>query len=146
MIENPEPDVRPFKRRKFYRKRADAEDEAINKSVVESPHDDATGSLTLDELISRASTSVDSVGKEKSGEPSSVAEILRHRKGLHRRKGGIEFTNTSNDTKVGPSEPHTDVALSGEHSAVDKITTVVDRFAPQTGQVADVDQHMYTMP
>ena len=144
---DPEPSSRPSKRRRFYRKRANAEDETNNEGTsIESRNGNSTEPLTVDEMISQSLGSTDTIAEGESEAPSSVTEILRQRKVLQRRRGGIEFTNdTGNAAKDGPTEPGIKSPPLVEDGAADKIMTVVNRFAPQTGQVADVDQHMYVI-
>ncbi|KAL8829178.1 MAG: hypothetical protein Q9191_002155 [Dirinaria sp. TL-2023a] len=136
---------RPLKRRRFYRKRANAEDEANNNNeatAIESPNGSPAEPLPVDDMIPQTFGSADTMAEEESEEPSSVTGILRQRKVLRRRRGGIEFTNTGNAARDGPPEPRIQNPLLGDDGAAERIMTVVDRFAPQTGQVADVDQHM----
>ena len=75
-------------------------------------------------------------------EPLSVAEILRQRKAAVRRKGGIEFT--SSHTPVSTAPQISDALVVKEDDIPAEIKSVIERFAPQTGQVSDVaDKHMY---
>ena len=134
---------RPSKRRKFYRKRTDPEDEdeapTTTSSAPPSPH-----SMTLDQLISHHAhlTDTETQHQEKEDEPSSIAEILRQRKATSRRKGGIEFTNAHASTSSTPQT--SDALVAKEHEIPADIKAVIERFAPQTGQLSDVaDKHMY---
>ncbi|KAL8634951.1 MAG: hypothetical protein Q9228_007510 [Teloschistes exilis] len=128
---------RPFKRRKFFRKRlesgSDAEEDSTTKGSVQI---DSTSEQPLP-------PSVD--GREQTDVEAqvSVAELLRRRRAAQKRRAGIEF---SNSTPVGDSSG-TIVPVAGDEildneENLNKILTVVDRFAPQTGQVADVDKHI----
>ena len=127
-----------FKRRKFYRKRADAEDESPPPTISSAPP--APHSMTLDQLISHHAHLTETQHQEKEEEPSSVAEILRQRKAALRRKGGIEFTNAHTST----SNTTSDTLVAKEHEIPADIKAVIERFAPQTGQLSDVaDKHMY---
>lgn len=132
---------RPFKRRKFFRKRlepgSDAEEDSTTKGNVQI---DNTSEQPLP-------PSVD--GREQTDVEAqvSVAELLRRRRAAQKRRAGIEF---SNSTPVGDSSG-TIIPVAGDEildneENLNKILTVVDRFAPQTGQVADVDKHMYAEP
>lgn len=132
---------RPFKRRNFFRKRvefgSDAEEDSTTKSNVQI---DSTSEQPLPPFVD---------GKEHADVEAqvSVAELLRRRRAAQKRRAGIEF---SNSTPVGESSNTImsgtgDEILDNEES-LHKILTVVDRFAPQTGQVADVDKHMYAKP
>ena len=104
---------------------------------------DTTGSselLTVDELIAQnGRPSSAEAQTEQEGTKISVAEILRQRKTAQRKKGGIDFSNTHS---VSATVPPTSDALTAKEDPVEQLKTVVDRFAPQTGQVADVDKHM----
>lgn len=130
---------RPFKRRKFIRKRvgssSDAEEDANTKG--------------RDDTERPVPPSVD--GKEQTDVEThlSVVELLRRRRAAQKRRAGIEFSNA---TPVGESSssslilPKAGDDILDNDESLDKILTVVDRFAPQTGQVADVDKHMYAKP
>lgn len=134
---------RPSKRRKFYRKRADDHDE----DNIEQPAEQVIHlptSITLDELVSSQGQPVSHSHLQEETTPS-IADILRQRKALHRRKGGIDLTNEITATKLLPLDAliqHTPAEINGITADVEK---VVNRFAPQTGQVADVDKHMYAL-
>ena len=138
---------RPSKRRKFYRKRTDAEDEGLPTlpSPPPPPPPPPLESMTVDELISHHAHLNESQNEKADEEPLSVAEILRQRKAMMRRKGGIEFTNSHTSSST---TPHTsDALLVKEDDTPADIKSVIERFAPQTGQVADVaDKHMYAIP
>ncbi|KAL9608320.1 MAG: hypothetical protein Q9167_006841 [Letrouitia subvulpina] len=138
---NADTSAHPFKRRKFYRRRAASGEDDISPAPQPSRNTDLE-LLTLDELVSQNAKSVDPINEEVEDDELPVAEILRRRKAALRRRGGIEFTNSavSAGSKL-PSPPGSDAILENEDD-LDKILTVVDRFAPQTGQVADVDKHM----
>ena len=126
------------KRRKFYRKRTDAQYDAEPAlSSAPSPQ-----SMTLDQLIQNHAHPTQPHRQDADEEPSSVAEILRQRKAALRRKGGVEFTNNSTSTATA-SKPSDALTVKGDETPAD-IKAVVERFAPQTGQVSDVaDKHMY---
>jgi hypothetical protein len=129
---------RPSKRRKFYRKRGE-EDLPI---VEDEPKPDADATdnlhaLTLDELISHEGSPH---GPDAADQrlPLSAAEIISRRK-AQRRRLGIEFNNLSSGlTSSAPPESSAVV----EHDDTPQMKTINDRFAPQRGQVADVDKHM----
>jgi hypothetical protein len=133
----------PFKKRKIHRRRPQSEEEEDDGIRVALPSTaNAPEIVTLDELSHDADARACN-----AQEPSlSVAEILRHRKAIQRRKGGIEFRALDTASKSDTSESRAISSLLDKDEAMDKIVTVVDRFAPQTGQVADVDQHMYAIP
>lgn len=129
---------RPSKRRKFYRKRTDVEDEG--SPIPSSPP--PPPSMTVDELISHHAHLTDTQHLKPDEESLSVAEILRQRKAALRRKAGIEFTNSQPSTSTTPQT--SDALVVKEDDTLADIRAVVERFAPQTGQVSDVaDKHMY---
>ena len=129
----------PSKRRKFYRKRRD-EELLVNEDEAQAEADvtDNVHSLTIDELVSKRGSLHDPDAEHDQKLPLSAAELICRRK-AHRRRLGIEFNNSNSDrTSSAPPEIST-VALQDD---VLEIKTINDRFAPQTGQVADVDKHM----
>ncbi len=126
------------KRRKFYRKRTDAQHDA-EPALSSAP---PPQSMTLDQLIQNHAHPTQSHHQDPDEEPSSVADILRQRKAALRRKGGVEFTNNNTSTATA-SKPSDALIVKGDETPAD-IKAVVERFAPQTGQVSDVaDKHMY---
>lgn len=137
---------RPFKRRKFYRRRADLSNHDIGSSGSPSARECV---LPNDAVADEPGAVLHPLGVEQARNEEShptVAELLLRRKAAQRRKGGIEFTNNAPATDRSAEEARPgEEALENEDS-FDKILTVVDRFAPQTGQVADVDKHMYEEP
>lgn len=136
----------PFKKRRFHRKRTGyAVEEMPDKArTTESPSSPPpTELLNLDETMSRNSNIAGTQSQEQRDAPLSVAELLRQRKALQRRKGGIGFSNASTTTDIALPAPQDESPIHEEGPIQTKFTTVTDRFAPQTGQVAEVDQHMY---
>lgn len=134
----------PCKKRKVYRRRPQSEDEEEESVHIASPPTTTHSELmSLNEMIRLSSHNADAKADDKVETPFSVAEVLRQRKATQRRRGGIEFRHGG--TAVTHDSPGTQATSSpqDEEQKLDKIITVVDRFAPQTGQVADVDQHMY---
>lgn len=137
---------RPSKRRKFYRKRADTEDDPTSDAAPLPPI--ATPELqTVDELIfqSGASRRTDDVAESEG--PISVADLIRQRKAIQRRRGGIEFTNLHSAASA-LSTGNSNQALVEKHDETPAdIKSVIERFAPQTGQVSEAtDKHMYGLP
>ncbi|KAL8731728.1 MAG: hypothetical protein Q9181_004196 [Wetmoreana brouardii] len=135
---------RPFKRRRFYRKRAD-DDEIV---TVESPSNRSNVVVPRDGKASLIQTSHISDGEEQTDGHYQlpVAEILRRRRAAQKRRAGIEFTNATPVARSNAITPRPGDEVLDNGDSLDKILTVVDRFAPQTGQVADVDKHMYARP
>lgn len=133
---------RPSKRQRFYRKRADVDNEDENNPnhPASSSISISTDSLTIEELISQNSGNSNVTLRTDEVRRLPVAEILRQRKAAQRRRGGIEFSNsTLATTAILPAD---DADTENHDDTVGELKTVVDRFAPQTGQVADVDKHM----
>ena len=139
---------RPSKRRKFYRRKieAEAEDDEAASAPPNAPAP-APEPMTVDELISHGGDG-SSTAQEASGEAKrSINDIIRQRKAIQRRKGGIEFTNHD---AAHPS-PETSNQLVRKEDVEDEISedirNVISRFAPQTGQITeDTDKHMYVSP
>ena len=134
---------RPSKRRKFYRKRDEPKEDNSDPSIEQVAQ--LPTPITLDELVSNQGRHVSDSEAQTEATPS-IADILRKRKALQRRKVGIDFTNETIATKHPSSDAviqHTPAEMEGTTTDVDK---VVNRFAPQTGQLADVDKHMYVFP
>ena len=116
----PEPTTvfRPLKRRKVFRQRDSSQ--SPSRDDTATPDSDANGPPSEDNPVANA----------------SVAEQLRQRKALQRR-GGITFSAAQTDTPCGEA--------SAEPQRISKDAPTDDyaiRFAPQTGQVADVNKHM----
>ncbi len=134
----------PFKKRKVYRKRPQSEDE--EDDGIHIPTAIAPEPMSLNELIAQSSRYVDAKAYDEQQTPLSVAEILRQRKAAQRRKGGIEYRTVDTASRTESSGTQATSSLLDKDDSLGRIVTVVDRFAPQTGQVADVDQHMYAIP
>ncbi|KAI4247469.1 MAG: hypothetical protein L6R40_001417 [Gallowayella cf. fulva] len=69
-------------------------------------------------------------------------EILRRRRAAQRKRAGIEFGKATSLAGSSATEVTFGNEIIGKDDSLEKILTVVDRFAPQTGQVADVDKHI----
>lgn len=136
---------RPAKRRKCYRKRTDLEAEEDAPKPESHKSVPSPEPMTVDELIARNGHTTPPQEKSDKEAALSIAEILRHRKAIARRRGGIEFTNDnpSSSTTPQPSE----ALIEREDETPADIKSVIERFAPQTGQVTDTtDKHMYIFP
>lgn len=88
----------------------------------------------------------DEEGMTPGGAQLPVSEILRLRRLAQRKRAGIEFTNATSTPEGGNVEARPGDEVLDNEDSFGKILTVVDRFAPQTGQVANVDKHMYAQP
>ena len=127
---------RPAKRRKFYRRRNDDEDSTEQDTVVRQ--------------LSQAPDTAELVGDLRSTDDGlednaqHIGEILRLRKLARARKGGIAFNESVDHLRSGSGTPieETSAALVLKDEIPDEIKSVTGRFAPQTGQVVDVDKHM----
>ena len=120
---------RPSKRRKLYRKRAeDPADEHISN--------DPPPNLTS---IMNGAAKPTTVSAENNAMPS---HIIRQRTTQHRKRAGIEFTNSS--VRRESPEQGIDEAPTERNSGAPEsnIPDVVSRFAPQTGETMSVDKHM----
>lgn len=134
-----EPLIRPAKRRKFYRKH---NAENVDNSVATPTSSEHSTALPLSLTTDVDKPDSEAAGEDEESHPLTMAEILRRRQAARNRRGGIEFTNTNTNTKGEgiPTEPAPTTLEKGDPSK--ELHTVVNRFAPQTGQVADVDKHM----
>ena len=132
----------PSKRRKFYRKRETLEEEIVDDNIISANATPVTSEpLTIEELISHHANQSDISRQHEESTLPTTAEILRQRKAAQRKRLGIEFTNADN-ARASIIVPESSNALAEKNDITPVIKTVVDRFAPQTGQVADVDKHM----
>lgn len=140
------PAIRPAKRRKVYRQRDDSDSilEANDATSLPIGGVSAETPTTLEELVQQARNATDMVHENDAEPPLRVAEILRRRRVARNRRGGIEFSNVGQSTKPIPqsTQPTDALALVDKDDTAADVKTVVNRFAPQTGQVLDVDKHM----
>ena len=137
---------RPLKRRKFYRKRVDEignnegtnNDGEASMDIVPLNSSEAIPTVPLRQAPHESDNETDESTSLK------MAEILHLRKlNRHRKLGGIEFTVARPPPGSGSRTPQ---QHGGEHDEEDitpeEVKKVVNRFAPQTGQVMDVNKHM----
>ena len=117
------PTFRPTKRPKLYRKR---------ESSAEPSTEPPNAAQNTDQLLLSTSNLASEL---------SVTDILRQRKVLQRRLGGIKFSTSEPVSKVAETQIER-ISNAPTTSASTRLEAVGDRFAPQTGQVADVDKHM----
>lgn len=135
---------RPAKRRKYLRRKTDAEadeDETVTDAIalVTAPEP-----MTVDELISHGADGSPSVHEAPEDVKLSVQDLIRQRKAVQRRKGGIEFTNHSAPSPAPETNGQLIAKEDVEEEVPEDIRNVISRFAPQTGQVTDDnDKHMY---
>ena len=134
-----------FKRRKFYRKRVqDANSDEPGPAEPSRSSNIPQLLVTHDADPSIISNSDDE--KFGNGAQMPVSEILRRRRLAQKRRAGIEFTNATPIPEGSAIEATPGDEILDNEDSFGKILTVVDRFAPQTGQVADVNKHMYALP
>lgn len=136
------PSLRPFKRRKCYRKRGEIESPTSGDDIKSESNEEEAKPLTLDELITHHGLDHNMTVEDGEDSQFSAAQILRQLKAVPKRRGGIEFTIPTVNARTDSPEPKDSDHLKDKDAATQDIKTVVDRFAPQTGQVADVDKHM----
>ncbi|KAI9868701.1 MAG: hypothetical protein M1813_004551 [Trichoglossum hirsutum] len=132
-VANIEPLFRPLKRRRFYRKRTDGDDIGTRDDDPVPVATPTLPSLPSPELLQKIEGDTDEPAK------LDMAEILRLRK-LRCRRNGIEFT-VARPPGSGSGTPQPDTDEDAEMTP-EEVKKVVNRFAPQTGQVMDVDKHM----
>lgn len=115
---------RPAKRRKFQRTRHLTEDGDIHAELASSE----TGACGA---------------RDDSPDEPAFTEILRQRKTNRNRRQGIEFSPM---TPNAVTESSTSNNLTAMAPQVARLRTISDRFVGHTGQVVDVDKHMFVLP
>lgn len=126
-----EPDVapeslfRPVKRRKFMRKR---------------PNDDTDNDRTNDAGSDRNSCPREEIQSTGQNDEGEATEVVRLRRPPPARKGGIGFSTKS---RLGQDETQSSALASAEDLEQERIQAMRDRFTGHTGQMVDVDKHMY---
>lgn len=135
---------RPLKRRRFYRKHPDSlQDDQAALAETPASSNSTPNPPSIDHTPAEPSI-LETV--DDDDHPSlSVADLLRRRRTTQRKRAGIEFTNAPAVQESGAGESVAGDGSLDKEASLDKILAVVDRFAPQTGQVADVDKHMYAI-
>ncbi|KAI9738845.1 MAG: hypothetical protein M1834_008352 [Cirrosporium novae-zelandiae] len=127
----PDPMIRPNKRRKFMRRRFDDDDETTTETHPSPPQHSISHGNNDEETKSNS-----------ADEDLAISEILRLRKAVKSRRGGIEFSNNpSRSTSTDPNSS-TSMELVQQGAVQDPVQTAADRFIPHTGLVANVDKHM----
>ena len=111
---------RPAKRRKFTRNRR-------------APESDELQPLRLDS---------DSLDNDSEALVAPVADILRLRK-TKTRRNGIEFSNIRTRSSEPPPVSSADQAVVD--SDKERLKAITDRFVAHSGQVVDVDRHMFVL-
>ena len=124
---------RPAKRRKVFRQRREDADSGSEKET--------SGSASPGPLVAVKGSPTALLSEAQGDDGLSLSEVLRMRKAAQRRKDGVEFCSSTPQpqaTSVAPPSPT--VTQASETSTA--ISMINSRFAPPTGQVADVDKHM----
>ncbi len=115
---------RPNKRRKFQWSRTRTEDEVADIEVESAAPETS----------------------ERNGQDANapaIAEILKMRKAQRNRRHGVEFSNARTNIS---SEDAVSTSLTTVDPQPDKLRAISDRFVGHTGQVVDVDKHMFVLP
>lgn len=137
---------RPPKRRRFYRKRTDTEDD--DASDTPPPPTVATPELHIgNQLISHNGHAGNDTVHTDEEASLSVADLVRQRKAIQRRRGGLEFTNLNPPISASNTTGSSDSLAIKEDETPANIKSVIERFASQTGQSSETtDKHMYVLP
>src|SRR4051794_4528215 len=112
---------RPAKRRKFHRPKRANEDQDVDAPLA-SPDNEEQSNHTSD--------------------APALTEILKLRKANRNRRQGIEFSTTK---PVGEAESSMSTSLTTIEPQADRLRAISDRFIGHTGQVVDVDKHMFVL-
>lgn len=114
---------RPIKRRKFTRniRASETNDSQIRRLDIDSPDDDGLDAIDI-----------------------PISDILRLRK-TKTRRNGIEFSNTRPRNSESPL-PSTSTDITLIDPDTQRMKAISDRFVAHSGQVVDVDRHMFVLP
>ncbi|KAI9832836.1 MAG: hypothetical protein M1826_001002 [Phylliscum demangeonii] len=138
-----DPPFRPAKRRRHYRKRGD-DLEPGDVDTVSIPEGVGAPPDPL-EPGGPAPRPEDSPNQHDGDQRPSAKLVQLRRPTRHHRRTGIEFANGLSHPPGGrgprSSPPPPDAAVDRDETTAD-VAAMVNRFAPQTGQVADVNKHM----
>ncbi|PGH19070.1 hypothetical protein AJ79_00104 [Helicocarpus griseus UAMH5409] len=137
--EEPEPLFRPVKRRKFLRKRPDP---SVEEQQPPQPSPDPQTTVYNAPSSRQDGAASESHPDEPQEADTGIPDIIRLRKSLKARRGGVGFTAA---TKPASGDEQSD-ALVEVDPAQDPESTIIqgisDRFVAHTGQKVDVDKHM----
>ena len=135
-----EPLFRASKRRKVLRRRLNDDNDAPLVNPQNQLRPLTTSSSAAASSHSLLETAAPTEPEERV---LTIAEILRRRKLAKARRAGIEFSNTSQNTHSNSTPQQPSDALVSIDDGRSAVKAAVNRFAPQTGKVADVlDKHM----
>jgi hypothetical protein len=83
----------------------------------------------------------DSAAIDRSGDEPALREILKQRRTTRNRRQGIEFSTMKTNAEM--ESPMSKFLTTEPH--VDQMKAISDRFVGHTGQVVDVDKHMFVL-
>ena len=140
------PPSRPSKRRRFYRQRTDTPDEDVSDAPQVSTYPPEQ-LHSVEALVSRNGGAKENDDDTEGEGLLSVADLIRQRKAIQRRRGGLEFNNLSPSmSTLNSTHPGGALVVKEDETPAD-IKSVIERFAPQTGQISETtDKHMYDLP
>ncbi|KAH0843925.1 hypothetical protein AYO21_08315 [Fonsecaea monophora] len=124
------PVFRATKRRKFVRPQ--------QGSSAESPE---AASPKVVDVLSRGGN--ESLGDDDDEDDGGVSSLLRARKHVRKVVSGVQFSNTKVTQQ---SRETTGMEVVKSDQDVDKAINITNRFVGSTGQVVNVDQHMFVAP
>lgn len=120
----------------------------INTSTTYTPSIPSSTTTTTATATTTTTTSpppIQSTSDSEPSTPSNLASILRLRKKQSRPKRGLDIAELV--PKVSSTDPASETPYQEDEEARDaaeqELAAVVNRFTHQTGQVLDVDKHMY---
>lgn len=134
---------RPFKRRKFYRKRVNTFSVDETGSTEDPTSSKVPQFYTSNDPLYPPFTHLDREENTDGDSSLPTSEIFRRRRAIQKRRAGIEFSNAASVPEGAADESRRGDEILDNEDSFGKILTVVDRFAPQTGQVVDVDKHIF---
>ena len=127
----PEEIFRLAKRRKFYRKRTDVGDWDAAQDTLTPP------------IHSSPALEDSAVREDEADAQLPVSEVVRQQRLPQRRKGGIEFSSARPASQDEMYEHGQNSHEQEKKNVSLELENVDNRFARQTGQVVDVNKHMY---
>lgn len=80
---------------------------------------------------------------DHSDDEVGVSGLVRNRKQFRKPAGGVSFSNTSN-AHVGSEDRFSSALVTS--ADINRPVDITQRFVSSSGQVVDVDQHMFVSP
>lgn len=110
-------------------------------------HDDSTAEITIDpSTMAESDRAIGDDGHAQNEEDadgeSSKRGVIRARKPFRRPVTGVSFTNT----RASERDDRNSSLVKAADEAKNRPVEITDRFISSTGQVVDVDQHMFVSP